>query len=78
MSESRNALHEAARSMMEESDSLMDVLRAQKLRELQILDEPVDPTFEDITRIAAHVCDTPAAMLTFIDLDRAIHSAIRP
>lgn len=40
------------------------------LRSYGILDTPIEPTFEDITRIAAHVCETPIAVVNLIDQGR--------
>ena len=44
-----------------------------RLRELycyKILDTPPDPVFDDLTRLAAQVCDTPIAVISFMDRDR--------
>lgn len=44
-----------------------------RLRELyryEILYTPDDPVFDDLTRLAAHVCGTPMAVISFMDRDR--------
>ena len=40
------------------------------LRRYGILDTEPEPAFDDITRLVAHVCQTPMATITFVDRDR--------
>ncbi|MGE2730878.1 diguanylate cyclase domain-containing protein [Mycolicibacterium vaccae] len=40
------------------------------LRSYDILDTPAEATFDDLTALAAHVCGTPMAILSFLDADR--------
>jgi signal transduction histidine kinase/ActR/RegA family two-component response regulator len=44
--------------------------RLAALRRYDILDTPPEPSFDDITRLIAHVCETPMAMVTFVDAGR--------
>lgn len=40
------------------------------LRRLEILDTPPDPLFEDITALAAQICDVPISLVSLVDADR--------
>ena len=44
--------------------------RLQALRSYGILDTPVEPAFDDITRIASHVCQTPISLISLVDENR--------
>jgi len=44
--------------------------RSARLREYNILDTPPEEEFDAITRLAARICDTPVAMINFIDENR--------
>src|SRR5687768_10019652 len=44
-----------------------DAERLAALRRYGILDTPPEQAFDDITRLVAHVCQTPMATVTFID-----------
>lgn len=44
--------------------------RIQALREYSILDTSPEQDFEDITKIASEICQTPIALITLIDSDR--------
>lgn len=44
--------------------------RLSALREYQILDTLPEPAYDDITRIAAQICDTPIALISLVDEDR--------
>ncbi|RUO32753.1 sensor domain-containing diguanylate cyclase [Aliidiomarina sanyensis] len=44
--------------------------RLQALYRYQILDSDIDPAFDAITELAAMLCDTPIAVINFIDKDR--------
>ncbi len=44
--------------------------RLEALRKYEILDTAADKAFDDITALAADVCQTPISLLTFIDRDR--------
>lgn len=44
--------------------------RLQALRSYAILDTPIEPAFDDITRIASHVCQTPISVVNLIDNGR--------
>ena len=47
-----------------------DPKRLAALRRYAVLDSPPEPAFDDLTRLIAHVCQTPMATVTFIDADR--------
>ena len=44
--------------------------RVATLHKFQILDSPAEEQFDALTTLAAHICDTPIALLTLIDSDR--------
>jgi two-component system, sensor histidine kinase and response regulator len=44
--------------------------RLAALHRYQILDTPAEEAFDDLTRLAAQLCGTPAAMIGFLDADR--------
>ena len=44
--------------------------RLAALRRYGILDTPREPAFDDITRLVAHVCQTPIALVSFVDAHR--------
>src|SRR5829696_2057035 len=44
--------------------------RLSALDSYQVLDTPPEPAFDDIARIAAHVCAAPIAVVNFIDEQR--------
>jgi signal transduction histidine kinase len=46
---------------------LNEATRLSALRSYGVLDTPVEAAFEDIVRIASHVCDTPIAVVNLID-----------
>ncbi len=44
-----------------------------RLRELQrfgVLDTPAEPIFDDLARLAAHLCDAPLALISLVDHER--------
>lgn len=45
-------------------------LRLQALQDYRILDTPREPAFDDITRIAAMICDAPIALISLVDSER--------
>ncbi len=47
-----------------------DALRLAELYQLAILDTPEETAFNEIVQLAAHICDTPIAMISFVDKDR--------
>ncbi len=49
--------------------------RLAALRSHGILDTAAEADFDDIARIAAHVCSAPVAMISFIDADREFFKA---
>src|SRR5258708_29303603 len=44
--------------------------RLQALRSYGILDTAIEPAFDDITRIASHVCQTPISLISLVDEGR--------
>ncbi|HVT04679.1 MAG TPA: GAF domain-containing protein [Thermoanaerobaculia bacterium] len=47
-----------------------EAARLRVLQELRILDTPRERTFDDLAFLAAQVCDTPIALVTFVDGSR--------
>jgi diguanylate cyclase (GGDEF)-like protein/PAS domain S-box-containing protein len=47
-----------------------ETARLQALSEYQILDTLPEPAYDDLTLLAAQVCDTPIALISLIDRDR--------
>jgi len=47
-----------------------DLARLTALDSLDILDTPSEPGFDDIVSLAAHVCETPVALVSFVAGDR--------
>jgi GAF domain-containing protein len=44
--------------------------RLEALRRYKILDTPAEQEFDDLTFLAATICQTPIALVTFVDTDR--------
>jgi len=44
--------------------------RLEALRQYEILDTDPEEVFDDITRLAAYVCETPIAVISLVDKDR--------
>uniref|UniRef100_A0A7V5CUP6 diguanylate cyclase n=1 Tax=Acidobacterium capsulatum TaxID=33075 RepID=A0A7V5CUP6_9BACT len=44
--------------------------RLKSLQNLKILDTPSEAAYDDLTRLAAYVCDAPMASITLVDEDR--------
>jgi PAS domain S-box-containing protein len=44
--------------------------RLEALRQLEILDTPPEPEFDDLALIASQICGTPMSMISLIDRDR--------
>ncbi len=47
-----------------------EVARLESLRQRAILDTPPEAEYDDLTALAAHVCEAPMAMITLVDEDR--------
>jgi diguanylate cyclase (GGDEF)-like protein/PAS domain S-box-containing protein len=47
-----------------------EVARLGVLRQCKILDTPAEKPFDEITNLAAYLCGTPIALISFIDSDR--------
>ncbi|PPU97240.1 histidine kinase [Xanthomonas populi] len=47
-----------------------EALRLQALRSYGILDTPREAAFEDITKLASIICQTPIALISLVDADR--------
>ncbi|PZO49433.1 MAG: GGDEF domain-containing protein [Phormidesmis priestleyi] len=47
-----------------------ETLRLAKLQSYEILDTPPEPAYDDITSLAAHICQTPTALISLIDANR--------
>jgi hypothetical protein len=46
---------------------MSEVTRLKTLQSYQILDTPPEDDFDDLVRLAAQICATPIATVTFID-----------
>ena len=44
--------------------------RLEALRQYRILDTPPEQQLDDITLLAAHICEAPTALISLIDADR--------
>lgn len=49
---------------------LIEHARLELLRQYQILDTAAEQVFDEITALAAQICQTPVSLLTFLDQDR--------
>ena len=47
-----------------------EAARLEALRQYQILDTDPEESFNDLTRLAAYICDTPIALITLVDQHR--------
>ena len=47
-----------------------EAARLKALRHYQILDTPPEPAFDDLSRLAAHACGTPIALVSLVDENR--------
>ncbi|MGB5943159.1 MAG: GAF domain-containing sensor histidine kinase [Leeuwenhoekiella sp.] len=47
-----------------------EVARQQKVESYQLLDTLPEKSYDDITAIAAYICDTPISLITMLDYDR--------
>ena len=50
--------------------NLDETERLKSLSEYEILDTPPQQVFDDLTDLAAVICDTPMALISFVDADR--------
>ena len=47
-----------------------ETARLQTLRQYQVLDTDSEEAFDDLTRLASYVCDTPTALISLVDENR--------
>jgi GAF domain-containing protein len=47
-----------------------EAARLETLRQYEILDTDPEESFNDLTRLAAYICDVPIALISLIDADR--------
>lgn len=47
-----------------------EAARLEALRQYEILDTDPEESFNDLTRLAAYICETPIALITLVDSDR--------
>jgi len=55
---------------MQEFSPSEEALRLKALKSYSILDTPAEQSYDDIVRLAAHICNVPVALVTLIDEDR--------
>ncbi|WOD40462.1 GAF domain-containing protein [Nodosilinea sp. E11] len=55
---------------MKTNISVHEIDRLEALREYHILDTPSEQIYDDITTLAAFICDVPIALISLIDADR--------
>jgi len=48
----------------------LEAARLEALRQYQILDTPSESAYDDITKLAAFICDVPIALISLVDGDR--------
>jgi GAF domain len=48
----------------------LEAARLEALRQYSILDTPPEQTYDDITSLAAFICDVPIALISLVDADR--------
>jgi diguanylate cyclase (GGDEF)-like protein len=66
--EGRYRLHGDSGSF--DTEGARERARLAALYQLEILDTPAEKPFDDVVQIAAALCDTPIAMINFVDADR--------
>ncbi len=47
-----------------------EISRIEELRRLMVLDTSEEKAYDDLTRLAAEMCDTPIALISLVDSDR--------
>src|SRR5438132_5531813 len=47
-----------------------EVARLETLRQYRVVDTDSEEAFDDITRLAAYICDTPTALISLVDANR--------
>ena len=47
-----------------------EAFRLNALQQYEILDTPFEEAFDDLARLAAHICRTPTALITLVDTSR--------
>ena len=47
-----------------------EAARLETLRQYQVLDTDAEEAFDDLTRLASYVCDTPTALISLVDANR--------
>ena len=55
---------------MRSNVSTREAARLEALRQYKILDTPSEQTYDDITALAAFICDVPIALISLVDLNR--------
>src|SRR5260370_31346970 len=49
-----------------------EALRIEALNQYEVLNSAPDPVLDDLTQLAAQICDTPVAAVSFIGSDRIL------
>ncbi|MCC5807264.1 MAG: PAS domain S-box protein [Opitutales bacterium] len=56
--------------MNQHTSSSVEKKRLEVLREYDVLGSPPEEAFDDLTALAAHLCESPVSLITLIDKDR--------
>jgi len=56
--------------MNQQDTETPDDKRVRKLRDYNILDTPPELDFDELTQLAAQICNTPVAVISFVDKER--------
>ena len=49
---------------------LNEEMRLQELRSLDILDTPYEDEFDDVVKLASHICGVPISLISLLEADR--------
>lgn len=75
--DTRNALEDAVKGLLQETTDIVEFLRAGEARKLlDRIGELPDPNFLDIAKVAAAVCGTPIGAVGIIDDDTAFYKGL--
>jgi diguanylate cyclase (GGDEF)-like protein/PAS domain S-box-containing protein len=70
----RNTMSAGAQSDAEAA--IAEACRLDALRRFEVLDTPAETGFDDLTTLAAQLCETPIALVSLVDSDRQWHKSM--